>query len=958
VILTTLCLLAPLSPLGCPTAQAAPSFFDTLKKTLQGIDVAAEAELQATLPKAAAGDPEAQFKAAEMFREGKATEKNDGEALKWYRRAADQGHPAAQGRLGRLYEKGIGVARDETEAAAWYRKAAEQGEAPAQAALGLLYENGRGVAKDDTEAVKWYRRAADQGHAPGQSGLGYMYRRGRGVEQNPAKALELYRKAAEQGEARGQWGLGNLHARGLGVAKNDPEAVKWFRLSAEQGYAPAQDWLGFMYREGRGVDKSDSFAVEWFRKAAEQGHASGQYQLGFMVESGRGLSRNDGEAARWYRLAAEQGNAPAQNRVALFYKQGRGGLEKNPREAARWFSKSLAQGNKQALQEMEALYEEQGYGAFPVATGAFTLEGHLASQSLTVTDVRHSADGSTLLTRAATADGKISDFTLWQYDARRQAFLNGWFSIRTAAETLGPSFDLSADGSTLLLHRNDAKGQRLAVIRQGSEKKIPLKWGHGASVTGVRTFVLALSHDGSDIAVAHTAASKFSNVFMQTYAVATGGLQKHVEEHGQPPERIFFDPRKRFLVLQEKYPEENTQQTRLLEVPTLKKIAAWYHSQCFGFNDDGSLLAIRSRGKTVLLDPADRKETPLPEKASAVVFGPANKLLLIWNNGFEEHLLLPDRRTAFLQRSLFQRDTTPAEALYVRPADAWYAFGKDRVLTLQTTSGDRLDAALTLQKGRALLAAGFHREGIQKIKEAVVLFPLIDGFSSGFYQGLEQLKTPLAEIGDLLVFQVRELLKADGKGAAPEAGSEQDGKKEALARAVYRLANYGTFAVRAGHPYLARQAAQRIRQLQQGHPASAPWDALLKYAVALEALVLAATDSPDKAYSHILQHDGLIREEYGEYQISTVKNFPDYWAPLYADRKKLAYILKTEETKLPTPKAPPPPPQPFPDLQGNLLTPLAAPPGLETAPPAIPAPLPASPVQQQGAPLPKGRVLD
>ena len=91
-------------------------------------------------------------------------EKNYTEAVKWYRKAAEQGYTIAQHNLGTCYYYGHGVAKDYAEAVKWYRKAAEQGLANAQYGLGLCYEYGYGVAKDYTEAVNWYRKAAEQGH--------------------------------------------------------------------------------------------------------------------------------------------------------------------------------------------------------------------------------------------------------------------------------------------------------------------------------------------------------------------------------------------------------------------------------------------------------------------------------------------------------------------------------------------------------------------------------------------------------------------------------------------------------------------------------------------------------------------------------------------------------------------------------------------------------------------------
>ena len=58
------------------------------------------------------------------------------------------------------------------EAVKWYRKAAEQNFAEAQYNLGVCYDNGQGVAKDYAEAVKWYRKAAEQNHAQAQYNLG------------------------------------------------------------------------------------------------------------------------------------------------------------------------------------------------------------------------------------------------------------------------------------------------------------------------------------------------------------------------------------------------------------------------------------------------------------------------------------------------------------------------------------------------------------------------------------------------------------------------------------------------------------------------------------------------------------------------------------------------------------------------------------------------------------------
>ena len=94
---------------------------------------------------------------------------------------AKAGDAEAQFNLGDRYCHGDGVPQDDKEAVKWYRKAAEQGYAFAQHNLGVMYANGRGVPEDDKEAVKWFRKAAEQGYAFAQFNLGVRYDTGRGV---------------------------------------------------------------------------------------------------------------------------------------------------------------------------------------------------------------------------------------------------------------------------------------------------------------------------------------------------------------------------------------------------------------------------------------------------------------------------------------------------------------------------------------------------------------------------------------------------------------------------------------------------------------------------------------------------------------------------------------------------------------------------------------------------------
>ncbi len=97
-----------------------------------------------------------------------------------------------------MYGKGQGVPQDYAEAMKWYRKAAEQGLAIAQFNLGSMYYNGEGVPQDYADALQWYRKAAEQGESHAQYNLGVMYEEGRGVPQDYLQAHMWYNLAASR----------------------------------------------------------------------------------------------------------------------------------------------------------------------------------------------------------------------------------------------------------------------------------------------------------------------------------------------------------------------------------------------------------------------------------------------------------------------------------------------------------------------------------------------------------------------------------------------------------------------------------------------------------------------------------------------------------------------------------------------------------------------------------------
>jgi hypothetical protein len=148
------------------------------------------------------------------------------------------------------------VNRSFTEAVRFYRKAAEQGDVRGQSNLGFAYSLGLGVTRDDTAALKWWRTSAENGFSDAQAKLGELYSTGRQVEKDYVQAASWYRKGAEQGNVKAQAGLGTLYEKGLGVAQNEAEAIAWFRKAAAQGSSEATLALSRLGTEDQKLDRS------------------------------------------------------------------------------------------------------------------------------------------------------------------------------------------------------------------------------------------------------------------------------------------------------------------------------------------------------------------------------------------------------------------------------------------------------------------------------------------------------------------------------------------------------------------------------------------------------------------------------------------------------------------------------------------------------------------------------
>jgi len=207
----------------------------------------------------------------QLHQTGEGVQADGGEALKWYRKAAEAGNGRAMSCIGLVYMQGQGVPKNDREAAGWYRRGAEAGDEMGMGLLGDACANGWGVEKNDSEAAVWYRKAAAGGYTPSLCRLGVMYLEGRGLPQSDDLAVAWWRKASEAGDAEAMASLGIMHAQGRGVPRDEAQAAKWFLQAARHGDTFAMRAIGSAYADGTGVAQDLAEGALWLQRAAEAG---------------------------------------------------------------------------------------------------------------------------------------------------------------------------------------------------------------------------------------------------------------------------------------------------------------------------------------------------------------------------------------------------------------------------------------------------------------------------------------------------------------------------------------------------------------------------------------------------------------------------------------------------------------------------------------------------------------
>ena len=153
------------------------------------------------------------------------------------------------------------------------------------------------------------------------------------------------------------------------------EAATTLNSAAASGDSVAQFQLGLSYLEQGRTDEG----VSLIRKSANQNQPAAQYRLAKLYEIGEGVSQDAQMARQLTERAATNGNRIAMHDLALYYAEGRGGVEADLKTASQWFEKAAQRGVVDSQFNLGVLFES-GQGLPKNVTDAFVWYSIAAAQ--------------------------------------------------------------------------------------------------------------------------------------------------------------------------------------------------------------------------------------------------------------------------------------------------------------------------------------------------------------------------------------------------------------------------------------------------------------------------------------------------------------------------------------------------------------------------------------------------
>ena len=234
------------------------------------------------------------------------------EAIPWLKKGIDDKKPEYYVSLGQCYY----FLQNYTEAIPWLKKAADKGITDSYFTLGLSFY----FLKNYTEAIIWFEKAANNGVSQAYAYLGQTYYE----QQNYSEAYKCAKIAVDNGIESASFLMGIMLYYGHGVQQDYNQAFKWLKMAAGYGAYNAYDILASMYTFGQGTTQNPTEAFKCAKIAADNGIITSYFKVGTMYNNGEGVEQNYQEAYKWIKKAADAKDPYSYGVLGIMYYQGIG----------------------------------------------------------------------------------------------------------------------------------------------------------------------------------------------------------------------------------------------------------------------------------------------------------------------------------------------------------------------------------------------------------------------------------------------------------------------------------------------------------------------------------------------------------------------------------------------------------------------------------------------------------
>lgn len=290
------------------------------------------------------------------LRDGDGYQKNEKQAVNFFKMAADQGYLDGIVNYAVCLMDGIGTTQDFQKANEYFKRAMEKGDLDAKYHFARALRFGKGINRDEILSEKLMKEAADAGHAEAQNEYGRMCELGKGRSKNIQEAVKYYKMSSDNACPLGMFNYADMFHHARYVEKNMNEAIRLYKLAADNSELKALFALSLIYQNGEGGVPVDSLkAAECAKMGVDRNSFYSLIQYADLLEKGIGVNSNKAEAEKLRKIAFSREFAKDQCDYANMYSNGKG-VNKDYNKAFQFYKISAENGLNVAKHNLGVYY--------------------------------------------------------------------------------------------------------------------------------------------------------------------------------------------------------------------------------------------------------------------------------------------------------------------------------------------------------------------------------------------------------------------------------------------------------------------------------------------------------------------------------------------------------------------------------------------------------------------------